>query len=94
MEDEQGQTPYHFALRKRSFDTLRLLCGSGEEIADVCMFTELHAAVALPFSDTRLTSELLDGALKDVNTLDGVHMTPLHWACRMGDPVATEALLA
>lgn len=72
---------------------LRTLRLTMDDLQDRLGFSELHNTVLNLGSSPGLTRELLERTHLDVNSRDGMGMTPLHWASLLGNTTAMELLM-
>ncbi|XP_064458812.1 inversin-like isoform X2 [Ornithodoros turicata] len=97
IQDENGQTPLHMCASRNDIGALecaRVLlerCPSLINWQDYEGQTALHLAVAQGLED--MVDFLTSRPLCDLNLVDNLFRTPLHWAAALGMPAMAELLL-
>ena len=90
IEDDNQKTPVQTTFL---FGRMERFSYSLEDYIDDLSFTPLHVALVLPSYQIQFCSELLQQEYMQINTKDSFGMTPLHWACNLGNSKAVVLLL-
>ena len=93
--DELGKTPLHYAAKTGwTFGLIYLLNNCADPMALTShMTTALHFAAGCSADSTQSILALLNHRVS-LNSADSDGRTPLHWACRKGNPRNVEFLLS